>query len=83
MAYRMSDYSWQTLMSTADVYAGMVHMLEEPLEGPNFELPEGFKDLEPEVQVMIVQSSGVQRAPSVVTRAGIGLLGDPVSDSIM
>ena len=70
-------------MSTTNVYAGTVHVLEEPLEGPNFELPEGFKDLEPEVQAMIVQSSGVQRAPSVVTRAGIGLLSNPVSDGIM
>ena len=70
-------------MLTTDFYAGMVHVSEELLEDPDLELPEGFEDFNPEVQAMIVQSSGVQRASSVATRAGIGLLGDPVSDGIM
>ena len=70
-------------MSTADAYTGMAYMTDEPLEGPDFELPEEFKDLEPEVQAMIVWSIGVQRAPPVVTRAGVGLLGDLVSDGTM
>ena len=70
-------------MSTADVYAGSAHVTDKPLEGPDFDLPEGFKDLEPEVQAMIVWLIGVQRTPPVATRAGVGLLGNLVSDSIM
>ena len=70
-------------MATTDFYAGTAHVSEEPLEGPDLELPEGFEDFKPKVQAMIVRLGKVQRAPSVVTRAGIGLLGDPVSDGIM
>ena len=81
--YQSSEFSRHALMSTSDIYAGSVQLTNEPLEGPDFDLPEGFEDFEPEVQAMIARSIGVQRAPPVATRAGVGLLGDPVSDSAM
>ena len=81
--YQLGDFPRHALKSTSDIYAGSVQLTDELLEGPDFDLPEGFEDFEPEVQAMITWSIVVQRAPPVATRTGVGLLGDPVSESIM